>query len=281
MTALEARYGPLATELLADRRGSRAWKVTTVAGQLALKANAPDADDARDKAAELGQEDRNLARLTAVGALDAGYRVDAGPWSGGRWLALRWIDGVPVWRAFASARTAEGDRSAVRSWLLTAARTWAARLDRLHRAGWAHADVQPTNTLIAGDGTTEIIDFALSCGPDASGRLPYRGAITHTTAPEIADAILSTPDDTHVQATPEADIWALGASLFWCWTGQRPVAYEDGAPRREKLGEITTGRTLDLATARPWKFPEFEGLIRACLDPAPADRPTAAKVAAW
>ncbi|MGV9342389.1 protein kinase domain-containing protein [Streptomyces sp. NPDC003688] len=281
MTALEARYGSLTSELLSDRRGSRAWKIATAAGRIALKANAPYADEARDKAAELAQEDRHLLRLAEAGALDAGYRADAGLWSGGRWLAVRWIDGVPVWRAFERARTPDGDQPAVRSRLMTAARTWAAGLARLHAADWAHADVQPTNTLITGEGAAEVIDFALSCGPDTSDRLPYRGAITHTTAPEIADAILSTPDDTHVQATPEADMWGLGASLFWCWTGQRPVAYADGTPRRKKLRAITTGRTLDLAAARPWEFPEFEMLIRVCLSTDPAGRPTAAEASAW
>ncbi|MGW7820140.1 protein kinase domain-containing protein [Streptomyces puniciscabiei] len=281
VTALEARYGTVTADLLSDRRGSRAWKVTTAAGRLALKANNPDADESRDKEAELDQEDRHLVQLAEAGALHAGYRIDSGPWTGGRWLAVQWIDGVPVWPAFGLPRTAAGDRPTVRLWLLTVAHTWAARLARMHAAGWAHADVQPTNTLITGEGAAEIIDFALSCSPDTSVRLPYRGAITHTTAPEIADAILSTPDDAHIQALPPADVWGLGASLFWCWTGQRPVAYDDATPRPEKLRAIATGRTLDLATARPWEFPELESLIWACLDADPAGRPTAAEVAAW
>jgi tRNA A-37 threonylcarbamoyl transferase component Bud32 len=73
----------------------------------------------------------------------------------------------------------------VRPWLLTITHTLAARLARLHTAGWAHPDVQPTNTIVTSDGTAEIIDFALSCGPTTS-RIPCRGAITHTTAPELA-----------------------------------------------------------------------------------------------
>ncbi|MER5549197.1 hypothetical protein ABT072_43985 [Streptomyces sp. NPDC002589] len=123
--------------------------------------------------------------------------------------------------------------------------------------------------------------FRAVCGPDTTSRLPYRGAIIHTTAPEIATAILSTCDDIHVQATAAADVWGLGASLFWCWTGHRPVVYDDTTPRPDKLRRIATGRTLDLAAVRPWVFPEFETLIRACLDADPARRPTAAEVAAW
>lgn len=244
-----------------------------------MKANNPDDDTARDKAAEMEQEDDHLIRLTEAGALSPRYRVGAGAWQGGRWLAVRWIDGAPVWRAFALARGPEGDRPSVRPWLLGVARTWAERLAQMHAAGWAHADVQPTNTLITNDGAAAVIDYALACGPASGPRLPYRGALTHTTAPEIADAILSTTPDTHIQAEPPADIWGLGASLFWCWTGQRPVAYEDEAPREAKLKVIATGATLSLDDVRPWVFPEFEKVIRACLTPAPEDRPTAADLA--
>ncbi|MCG7523553.1 hypothetical protein MHW47_03710 [Streptomyces sp. OfavH-34-F] len=275
---------PRAVRLLSDRRGSRAWKVEGPGGAVVLKANSPDGDPdggtARDKATEMAQEDEHLVRLTGAGALAPGYRVDAGAWEDGRWLAVRWVDGAPVWRAFALARGPEGDRPSVRPWLLGVARTWAGHLARMHAAGWAHADVQPTNTLITDSGSAVLIDYALACGPGGGPRLPYRGALTHTTAPEIAQAVLSTASDTHIRAEPPADIWGLGASLFWCWTGHRPFAYADDAPRGEKLRTIAAGAMLALDDVRPWPFPEFEQVIRACLGPRPEDRPTAAALAA-
>ncbi len=277
---LSERFGsPVTADLLSDRRGSRAWKVTTPDIRLALKANAPGGDDARDKAAEMAQENRHLMRLTKAGAIDSAYRIDAGPWERGQWLAVRWIEGVPLWRALALARGPEGNRPSVHPWLLGIARTWAQRLDALHAARWAHADVQPTNTLVD-SGEVHLIDYALACGPEEAERLPYRGALTHTTAPEVADAILSTSDDTHIHVQPPADIWGLGASLFWCWTGRRPVAYEDEADRMAKLQAIAHGHILPLEDARPWPFPTFENLITACLAPDPDRRPAAAEVAA-
>ncbi len=268
---------PLTARLLSDRRGSRAWKLRGDGLDLALKANVPDAARARDKAVELEQENGNLVRLVNAGAIDSSYRIDAGPWKGGRWLAVRWVDGVPLWRSLALARGPEGDRPSVRPWLLGVARTWAQCLVDMHAAGWAHADVQPTNTLVDA-GTVHIIDYALACGPGNDPQVPYRGALTHTTAPEIADTILSTADDTHIHARPPADIWGLGASLFWCWTGQRPVGYEDDTPRADKLHAIAQARTLRLAEARPWPFPAFEEAINACLAPEPDTRPTAAEL---
>ncbi|MER6841967.1 protein kinase domain-containing protein [Streptomyces platensis] len=152
----------------------------------------------------------------------------------------------------------------------------------MHTAGWAHADIQPTNTLITHDGHAAVIDYALACGPDGPPRLPYRGALTHTTAPEIAAAILSTPADTHIQTQPAADIWSLGASLFWCGTGHRPIPYDDTTDRMEKLAVIAKATTTALRNVRPWPFPELEDTVTACLAPDPADRPTAKELTtAW
>ncbi|MFI0721659.1 hypothetical protein [Streptomyces sp. NPDC021224] len=280
VAALEPRVGPGAEcVLLSDRRGSRAWKVTGEWATVVLKANSPEAGQERDKAAEIDQEDRHLRALTAAEAIDPGYRVDAGGWDGGHWLAVDWLAGEPLWHAFAQARGPEGDRPAARRWLLTVTRTWAARLARMHAAGWTHADVQPTNTVVTPEGRAAFFDFALSCGPDTADRLPYRGALTHTTAPEIADALLTTSADTHVQVRPPADVWGLGASLFWCWTGCRPVPYADEASRPDKLCAIAAGERADLAAVRPWPFPAFEEVIAACLTPSAAERPGAAEVA--
>ncbi|MET7802456.1 protein kinase domain-containing protein [Streptomyces decoyicus] len=185
---------------------------------------------------------------------------------------------APLWRAFALARGPEGDRAAVRPWLSGIARTWTEHLARLHATGWAHADVQPTNTLVTHDGHAAVIDYALACGPAADRRVPYRGALTHTTAPEFAAALL----DTHIPAQPAADIWSLGASLFSCWTGHRPVSYDDTTDRLEKLAAIAKGTTTALCDVRPWPFPEFEDAVTACLAPDPADRPTAKELTtAW
>ncbi|MFJ5546667.1 protein kinase [Streptomyces sp. NPDC093225] len=278
--ALEQRFGTVVHGLLSDRRGSRAWKITALGVALALKANAPESANSRDKAREMAQEDHHLQVLAQAGAVHCAYRIDAGAWESGRWLAVQWVDGAPLWHALAPTREDTGNTVANRALILRVAQTWAARLAPIHAAGWAHADVQPTNTLVTPDGGAHLIDYALACGPDTA-RLPYRGALTHTTAPEIADAILATAADVHVQAGPPADIWGLGASLFWCWTGHRPGVYEDDTPRADKLRAVAEGKLHARPDVQPWAFPALEALIEACLAPDPAQRPTAAEVAAW
>lgn len=75
----------------------------------------------------------------------------------------------------ALTRGPEGDRPSVRPWLLGIARTWADSLAQTHAVGWAHADVQPTNTLVA-DGRAVLIDYALACGPGDRPRAPVPGS---------------------------------------------------------------------------------------------------------
>lgn len=293
--ALAARLGRRVTaRLLSDRRGSRAWEIAADGVHLALKANTPDeanstdrgdspdkGDSGRDKAAEVAREAAVLAELEGLAAIEPGYLYASGTWTGGQWLAVDWVTGRPLWRTWALARGPEGDRPSVRPWMLHTASTLSARLAALHAQGWAHADVQPTNILAdRADGTGHLIDYALSCGPaDPKDRSPYRGALTHTTAPETAAALLGTDDTTHIQATPESDVFSLGATLFWCWTGIRPFAYTDDIDRAEKLRVIATTAPTPLQEARPWPFPALETLITACMTANPADRPTAAELA--
>lgn len=269
---------------VSDRRGSKAWRVVTSGGLCALKANAdPDGEVFRDKRSELDREAMVIAELTRLGAIPADYLVGAGPWEAGRWLAVRWAPGDLMWNALAPAR--DQRTTDTRRLLVACARTMARAATALHLAGWVHADIQPTNTLVDESGSATLVDYALAHGPMAdgppdleTGRIPYRGALTHTTAPEIAQALLDTAHTEHIRATAAADVWALGASLFWCWTGCRPVPYrQPDGPRLGKLQDIAMGITLDVASARPWPFPGFEEAVTCCLSADPQARPTAAE----
>ncbi|MFJ3856162.1 hypothetical protein ACIPRL_08045 [Streptomyces sp. NPDC090085] len=285
--ALAAHLGaPVEARLISDRRGSRAWEVTTADGtRLALKANsAGEGTGGRNKATAVEQEADNLTALTAACAIPRGYLHASGAWESGHWLAARWISGQPLWQALEAARASDGDTPEARRLLMSCAASWARALAALHGAGWAHADAQPTNTLVEPGGTARIIDFAWSSPTGHTPPLPYRGALTHTTAPEVAAALLSTPDAEHIPPTPGADVWGLAASLLWCWTGRHPVAYRSGLGQDDRPGrlrDIADHRLASLADVRPWPFPAFEELLTVCLAADPDARPKASELVAW
>ncbi|MEV5874271.1 hypothetical protein AB0L75_08580 [Streptomyces sp. NPDC052101] len=279
--ALRDRLGEEVTSWLkiSDRRGSCAWRVETAQRTVALKTLSSVPDPERNKALEIAAEIRTMSRLVQDGAIDPSYPVASGYAGCSPWSAVAWLSGRPVWEAFADAR--EKDTPQVRDHVRKITTTWASGLARMHAHGWAQGDVQPTNTIIGAE-RAHLIDYALShpVGEAHTG-LPYRGAITHTMAPEIAAALRSTDERVHVPPTPQADVWALGASLFWCWTGQRPGAYPQDMPREGKLSVLAGARLRPLHRVRPWPWPEFEELLISCLDVDPPRRPTAGEIAAW
>ncbi|MCP2339246.1 protein kinase domain-containing protein [Actinomadura rupiterrae] len=251
-------------KLLHDRRGTTVYRI----GDLALKIT---------DGLMAAREGEILKLLGTEFYRDHGWDGDDhGPDGDRSWLLLRWIDGATLWCALEPAH--RSDSQATRSHALACTRDAAVALAELHAAGWAHGDLQPDHVLFEGD-RTHLIDLACAQHP-AVAVPPYvhRGGLAHTTAPEIAAAILASEE--HITATPQADIWSLGASLWWSWTRTPPITYTDSATGRP--GQLANIAALHRApaTARSWPFRVLEEIITACLAADPADRPTAKEIAA-
>ncbi|MFC9331676.1 hypothetical protein [Kitasatospora sp. NPDC057015] len=89
-------------------------------------------------------------------------------------------------------------------------------------------------------------------------------------------AALAVGDGEHIVLTPEADVWAIGASLIWAWTRLAPTDYRSPEVDRDGLlADTVAGWMRPLETSRPWPFPALENGVRACLTVDPARRPTA------
>lgn len=95
-------------ELIADRRGSRVYRLQFPTGDVALKlaSHNPDGQGIRD-AEHLAR--REAAVLTHLHDFTPGYLIDSGKLDGGSWLALRWLDAITPHRLFRPAR--RGDDS--------------------------------------------------------------------------------------------------------------------------------------------------------------------------
>lgn len=249
--------GDAEPELLHDRRGTTVHRANGFALKITTGLMA-------------GREGDILRLLGAEHYRDHGWEDD-----GRSWLLLRWIDATTLWDALAPARHDDGPDGRRRILSLTARATTA--LAELHAVGWNHGDLQPDHILYEGP-VTHLIDLACAQGPADVPHYPHRGGLAHTCAPEIAAAILSR--DGHVTITPAADVWSLGASLWWSWTRTTPIAYGDPAAKRvAQLTDIAALRRTP-ASARPWPFPALEDVLQACLAADPDARPTAKELAA-
>jgi hypothetical protein len=76
---------------------------------------------------------------------------------------------------------------------------------------------------------------------------------------------------------PAVDVWALGCALFKLAFGRTPFEDASGTPQRMAI--MAGAERLVIPRTSPYS-PQLHGLIRACLQAAPADRPTAAQLLA-
>ncbi|GHE03648.1 protein kinase domain-containing protein [Streptomyces alanosinicus] len=257
---------PTAQRLVLNRRGSMVWEVESHRGRYAVKVGYPieaTADWPAQPWTALAPA-REGAVLHRLGFQNFAY----GEWDGGTWNFQPWREGPDLHRLWEPCRTPDS---------LIAPHTGVAlgcvqALAELHDQGWAHGDVQPAHFII-GPERTHLIDLALARGGHVPEwyDFPFRGCLVHYEAPEIARSVLATGE---AEATPEADIYALGASLLISATGWRAVEYPDDAPRPVQRQAVADGKR------RPVKARgELGELIQSMLSHAPEDRPTIHEVA--
>ncbi|MFF6965841.1 protein kinase [Streptomyces anthocyanicus] len=252
---------PTAQRLVLNRRGSMVWEVEGPRGHRAVKAGYPIEATAEWPAQPWTAlaPAREGAVLYRLGLSDFAY----GEWEDGTWNFQPWHEGPDLYRLWEPCRRPDSSVAPHISVALGCVEA----LAELHARGWAHGDVQPAHFII-GPERTHLIDLALARGghvPEGYD-FPYRGCLVHYEAPEISRSVLDTGE---AEPTPEADVYALGASLLISTTGWRAMEYPDDAPRSVQREAVAEGRR------RPVKAPgELGELIDAMLSHAPGDRPT-------
>ncbi len=145
----------------------------------------------------------------------------------------------------------------------------ASGLQAAHDRHLIHRDLKPSNLLLTTDRRVKVVDFGLA--------RQLSSAITKTRS-LIGSIDFMSPEQSldPTAVGPAADVYGLGASLFWILTGQLPH------PRRSNLAEMVKS----LATATPRRVrdirpdvPEsLDSLLAKMLARDPAERPAAVEV---
>jgi eukaryotic-like serine/threonine-protein kinase len=139
-----------------------------------------------------------------------------------------------------------------------------AALQQVHEKGYLHLDVKPTNVIVALGGRPVLYDFG--CARRQSGARPR--LITGTN-PYIA------PEECFQEnATPAADVFGLGVTLYEMLTGKLPFAL---GKNRDDFPQ-TRMEAVPIRKHRPSISAVLSDLLLTCLGRDPATRPSLASL---
>jgi serine/threonine-protein kinase len=197
------------------------------------------------------REARNAARLAhpnVVHVFDAGTDDDGVPY-----IVMEYVEGGTLAER---GKLEPGEAIAL---VLQAA----AGLAHAHAAGLVHRDVTPGNLLVRSDGTLKVADFGIARAAE-EGRLTQTGTILGTAA------YLSPEQAAGKEATPAADVYALGAVVYELLTGRTPHVFASLVELVRMQQEEPIVPVRELA---PDVSPEVEDAVMHALAREPAYRP--------
>ena len=133
-----------------------------------------------------------------------------------------------------------------------------------HGLGIVHRDLKPANILFAADGTLKISDFGLAKRLDEPGQT-IPGAVLGTPSYMPPEQAAGNAQD----VGPTADVYSLGAILYYLLTGQPPFKAETGT---ETLQQVLTQDPAPVRQLSPGVSHELEAICLKCLRKTPTER---------
>ncbi len=140
-----------------------------------------------------------------------------------------------------------------------------AALEAAHSAGIVHRDIKPANVMMLDDGTVKLADFGIASVKDDT-RITAAGLVLGTPSYMAPEQASGQP------AGPPADLWGLGALLYFAVEGVAPFERGEALPT---LNAVLHDEPRPMTQADGLSSP-----VHALLAKAPEDRPAIAEVRA-
>ncbi len=144
-------------------------------------------------------------------------------------------------------------------------------LAEAHRLGLVHRDIKPSNILITPDMQAKVLDFGLALQPHH--RMTEPGTVLGTVGYMAPEQI----QHAHL-VDARADLFGLGATMFWALTGQDP--YPETGNMLTDLSQRMKAPPADVRRVRPEVPVELAELIAKLTNPDPEKRFASARILA-
>lgn len=167
-------------------------------------------------------------------------------------LVMDYIDGLPL-------ETARPNRL---NTFFTIFQKVATGLDAMHQAGWVHADIKPTNIMLAAKGVVKIIDFGQACP------LGHRKERVQGTPDFIA------PEQVRrLRLDRRTDVFNFGATMYWVLTSEKYPTAIRGQDVRGGISLMSADKPMVPVELND-KIPvSLSNLVMECCRENPAERP--------
>jgi serine/threonine protein kinase/WD40 repeat protein len=191
---------------------------------------------------------------------------EVGEHDGQHYFSMDYIDGTDL-----SQLVRQTPMPARQSALLL--KTIAEAVDYAHGRGILHRDLKPSNVLIDRHGQPHITDFGLAKRLSSDNHITLTGQIFGSPGYMAPEQV----SPGKVESCQTADIYSVGAILYYLLTGRAPFVAESV---EATLAQILTGEFLSPRKLNPGLPADLETICLKCLEREPARRyATAAELA--
>jgi serine/threonine-protein kinase len=197
----------------------------------------------------------NLRHPNIVDVYDVGQDGDI------QYIVMEFVDGSDLKSLLRGGTPLPIDQA------VTIAQAVAEGLDAAHRAGLVHRDIKPQNIIVGSQGQVKITDFGIAKS-SLSTSATETGVIFGT-----AD-YLSPEQARGLSATPAADVYALGVSLYEMLTGRLPFTGDNSVA--VAMQHISSEPTPP-SRYNPRIPPQLENIVLSAMEKDPARRPASAR----
>jgi serine/threonine-protein kinase len=183
---------------------------------------------------------------------------DIGEIEGMPFISMEYVDGEDL----ASLLTRIGRLPADKA--VETARKLCAGLAAAHDRGVIHRDLKPQNIMMNKRGEVVIMDFGLAAIADELNGAEARNGTPAYMSPEQLKG---------TGVTNRSDVYALGLVLYELFTGKKPY---DASTLQQLMDMQESAHLTSMTSVAADIDPAVEKVIRRCLDPDPARRPSSA-----